>query len=262
MGECKVEFIKVSGGSLAMGSTMEEVDRCVDEWRHHLIEPSYVPVFRSWIMKEYPQHQVEIQPFVAWRYPVTNGQLRAYIEECALLPPESIREELPDDHPAWGVSISMAKGFARWRSTQDGRSWRLPSESEWEWMAAGPEGRRYPFGDYYDLSCLNTVERKIGCTTAVDAHPQGASWCGILDLAGNVEEWTDSYYAPYPGGFFVYDDLIRLVGENYPILRGGSFELGGDLARSARRHGPHPGHPFRITGFRLVEDTVANENSL
>ena len=74
-----------------------------------------------------------------------------------------------------------------------------------------------------------------GTTTPVGAYPEGASWCGLMDLAGNVEEWTASRYAPYPGGHYIEDDLTDLVGRAYPILRGGSFRLGGDLARCARR---------------------------
>jgi len=88
----------------------------------------------------------------------------------------------------------------------------------------------------------------------VGAHPRGASCWGVEDLAGNVEEWTASAYAPYPGGTAVDDDLQQLLGPRYTVLRGGSFALGGDLARSRRRHGPHPGAPFRITGFRLAID--------
>ena len=56
----------------------------------------------------------------------------------------------------------------------------------------------------------------------------------------------------HAGGPFITDDLSRSLGPNYRVLRGGSFALGGDLARGARRHGPHPGAPFRYRGFRLV----------
>ena len=124
-------------------------------------------------------------------------------------------------------------------------------------MAAGPEARRYPFGDDFDPSLCNTVESGFGETTPIDAYPRGASWCGVRELAGNVEEWTSSQYEPYPGGICVDDDLREAVGSRYPILRGGSFALGGDLARSARRHGPHPVERFRVCGFRLVGDDVS-----
>jgi formylglycine-generating enzyme required for sulfatase activity len=252
-----IELVAVPGGTLAMGSTLGEVERCVDEWAGRLIDPSYVPVFRSWIMKEFPQHPVDVPAFTARKYPVTNDEFREWLEHTGGPAPESIVERRPDDHPVWGVTLDEARAFAAWRAARDGRAWRLPTEAEWEWMAAGPEARRYPFGDLFDPARCNTTERGLGTTTAVDAHPGGVSWCGVMDLGGNVEEWTSSRYAPYPGGAFVDDELARQLGRDYPIVRGGSFALGGDLTRSARRHGPLPGPRFRVLGFRLVSDAAA-----
>jgi hypothetical protein len=60
------------------------------------------------------------------------------------------------------------------------------------------------------------------------------------------------FYAPYPGGMFIRDDLSEVWGGRYRILRGGSFARGGDLARCARRHGPFPSPVFRYTGFRIA----------
>lgn len=256
-----IELVTIPAGTLSMGSTLEEVERCVSEWAGRLIDPSYAPLFRSWIMKEYPRHPVDIDAFTARKYPVTNREFRPWTRETGHEAPESVEQGLPDDHPVWGVRLDEARGFAEWRSALDGRAWRLPTEAEWEWMAAGPEGRRYPFGDEFVATSCNSVERGIGTTTPVDAHPDGASWCGVMDLAGNVEEWTSSRYAPYPGGRFIEDDLTRLVGSEYPILRGGSFALGGDLTRSARRHGPYRGPRFRFVGFRLVSDVPATRIS-
>jgi formylglycine-generating enzyme required for sulfatase activity len=250
--ESTIALVTVPGGTLAMGSTLDEVERCIGEWAGRLIDPSYEPVFRSWIMKEHPRHSVDVGAVTAWKHPVTNLEFREWIEHTGRKAPESLAAYLPDDHPVWGVTLDDARDFAAWRSARDGRAWRLPTEAEWEWMAAGPSGRRYPFGDDFVSALCNTVERGLGTTTPVDAHPGGASWCGVLDLGGNVEEWTSSRYAPYPGGALVEDDLSRRLGSDYPIVRGGSFALGGDLARSARRHGPLPGHRFRVIGFRLV----------
>lgn len=233
-----------------MGSSWADVDSCVDRWSAHLLSPEYRAVFRSWLSKEVPAHPVHIGPLIAWRFPVRNDQYREFLVANGGLLPESIATGLPEDHPVWGTSLEQAQAFARWA----GENWRLPTEAEWEWLAAGPERRFYPYGDEFDCLRCNTYERGLGTTTSVDAHPDGASWCGAMDLAGNVEEWTASRYTPYPGGEPVEDDLMRLLGPGYPILRGGSFELGGDLTRCARRHGPHPGHRFRVTGFRLVRD--------
>lgn len=246
--------VSVPGGRLLCGSTVEEVEACVAEWTPKLIDPSYAKEFRAWILKEVPRHPVQMPEFHAMVYPVDNLGYAAYCADVQAPPPESLEIGRPGDHPVWGVALDQAKAFARWFSAQDGRPWRLPSEAEWEWMARGPTGRIYPFGDRFDPACCNTLESGRGETTPVDAFADRPSWCGVVDLAGNVEEWTSSRYAPYPGGRFIADDLTRLVGPDYPILRGGSFLLGGDLCRGARRHGPHPGPQFRITGFRLVYD--------
>jgi len=256
-----MEMIALPAASFMMGSSMAEIERTHAEWSARLLEPGYRPLFRNWLLKEYPPHPVRLAPFAIARHPVRNDQYRAYLAACACagrgeVPqlPESIAAGLPDDHPVWGVSLAQAQAYIAWRAAAEGLPWRLPSEAEWEWAAAGPEGRRYPFGNAFDPACCNTIEAGRGCSGAVGAHPRGASCWGVEDLAGNVEEWTASAYAPYPGGTAVDDDLQQLLGPRYAVLRGGSFALGGDLARSRRRHGPHPGAPFRITGFRLAID--------
>ncbi len=245
-------IIVVPGGALSMGSNIEEVGYCVEEWKDCLVDSSYKSKFQAWIMKEYPEHIVNLPSFISWMYPVTNLQYSLYAEEMGLPFPESLEKNLPDDHPVWGVKLEEASSFAKWISYLDGNDWRLPTEAEWEWMASGPENLRYPFGNAFDKNCCNTIESKIKSSTPVNAYQNGVSWCGVYDLAGNIEEWTSSIYTPYPGGQLIEDDLIKLLGKNYSILRGGSFELGGDLTRSSRRHGPHPGFMFRVTGFRLV----------
>ena len=104
----------------------------------------------------------------------------------------------------------------------------------------------------FDAKRCNTKESGIGHTTPVGAYANGVSELGVFDLSGNVEEWTSTIYAPYPGGEYVIDDIHSSFGGPYPILRGGSFARGGDLARGARRHGPVPGPQFRYTGFRIA----------
>jgi len=254
-----MELIDVPGATFMMGSSMGEVDRTEREWRDSLLDPAYRPVFRRWLMKEYPAHPVHVAAFRMARFPVRNDEYRQFLDasgpEAPKRPiPESLARRLPDDHPVWGVGLAEAQAFIAWRAARDGLPWRLPTEAEWEWAAAGPQGRRYPFGDDFDPARCNTAESGRATSSAVGAHPGGASCWGIEDLAGNVEEWTASAFQPYPGSAPVDDDLMRILGPGYAVLRGGSFELGGDLARTRRRHGPHPGAPFRITGFRLALD--------
>jgi formylglycine-generating enzyme required for sulfatase activity len=249
----EVEFVTVPPGMLQMGSRAEDVEACVRFWGTRLVDPTYTRAeFRRWIMKEVPRHQVKMAGFQMSRFPITNRQFLLFAESTGARWPESLQIGEPDDHPVWGVCFSDAGQFAIWLSKRLGMRCRLPTEAEWEYAARGSTTREHPFGDEFDPQRCNTAESGIGSTTPVDRYESSASVFGICDLAGNVEEWTSSFYAPYPGGTFIADDLSRRLGAQYRVLRGGSFALGGDLARCARRHGPYPAPCFRFRGFRVI----------
>ena len=212
--------------------------------------------FKTWILKEFPANKLSLKRFVIQKYPVSNGAYRDYIacrrrSKVSVLP-TSIKLKMPGDHPVWGCSKNDIDDFATWLGEIDGCTYRLPTEAEWEWAARGEEHLQYPWGDSFEPANCNTVESVRGKTVPVDAHAHAASPWGVCDLAGNVEEWTSDNYAPYPGGSWIGDDLFRHHGGHYPVWRGGSFLLGGDLARTARRHGPHYDVSLQIAGFRLV----------
>lgn len=247
------ELVAIPGGTLQMGSTLAQLDACVRYWSSRLMDPSFSSSeFRRWLTKEYPQHPVVVRALRMSRFPVTNGEYAAFLRATGGPRPESIAAAEPDDHPVWGVGYAEAERYCAWRGEEIGEVCRIPTEAEWEYAGRGPSQREYPFGDEFDSRRCNTAEAAVGRTTPVDRYPEGASEWGIFDLAGNVEEWTSDFYAPYPGGQFVHDDLSQLGGGAYRVLRGGSFARGGDLARCARRHGPHPGADYRYRGFRVV----------
>ena len=247
------DLVAVPAGVLGMGSTVAEVDACAAYWGARLVDPQFSQDrLRRWLAKEIPRHDVLVECFAVSRVPVTNRDFRRFLHEGGGPVPASIEEGEADDHPVWGVSHAGAERFCAWLGEVVGRPCRLPTEAEWEYAARGPGGLEYPYGDEFDATRCNTTESGIGRTTPVDRYPGGASGWGVLDLAGNVEEWTADVYAPYPGGELVEDDLYRLSGGTYHVLRGGSFARGGDLARCARRHGPSPGPEYRYRGFRVV----------
>ncbi len=248
------DIVAIPATSFRMGSDHDEVERTVREWQDRLVDRAYRSVFRDWILKEYPAHRVTVAAFGLARVPVTNRDYRRFLRDRPGSVPESLLRDIPGGHPVWGVSLADAQAYAAWLRRVDGRAWRLPSETEWELAAAGPQGRRYPYGDVFSASQCNSIESRRGMTTPVDAFPGGASDWGVLDLAGNVEEWTMTRYEPYSGGAPVADDLARLHAGAYNVLRGGCFALGGDLTRTRRRHGPYVGAQFAVTGFRLALD--------
>ena len=89
-------------------------------------------------------------------------------------------------------------------------------------------------------------------TRPIGDNPANVSWCGAVDMAGNVEEWTASLYRPYPGGSPVRDDF-NPEGEPYVVTRGGSYRLGRDCARCQRRHGAFDD---AVVGLRLAESVL------
>lgn len=220
----------------------------VERWRH-------VGVEDDWIDKEVPRHPVELAGYWIGTYPVTNGEYRAFLADTG-------HESRPStwylgaypweraNHPVAGVAASDADAYAAWFSERTGHPWRLPTEAEWEYAAAGPDGLEFPWGDTFDTSRANTRETGVHTTTPVGVFPGGRSPFGVLDLAGNVEEYVADDYRPYPGGRHVADHLVQTM-TDYRVTRGGSFSRFGDLARTRRRHGAFPG-PLYPAGFRLA----------
>jgi formylglycine-generating enzyme required for sulfatase activity len=137
------------------------------------------------------------------------------------------------NHPVGGVSWDDAVAYTAWLADLTGDPWRLPTEAEWEKAARGTDGRIYPWGDKFDKKRCTTSESGKGTTTPVGSHPSGASPYGVLDMAGNVWEWTSSRFIPYP--YSASEALDALHGGVAPVLRGGSWYYIARFARAACR---------------------------
>jgi formylglycine-generating enzyme required for sulfatase activity len=242
-------MVAVPGGRVAVGTPAEDVAAIAAAWAH-------VGIRRQWIDKEVPRHEVLVEAFALGRYPVTNWEFRAFLEDtrASWLPTSWTHGVYPPDranHPVHTVPAAAAEAYAGWLSSQTGRRFRLPTEAEWEHAAAGPEGREYPWGDDFDAQRANTADGGPLRSTPVGIYVGGRAACGALDMAGNVEEYVADDYAPYPGGVVVNDDLQR-AHAGYRMTRGGGFTRFGDLARCRRRHGAFSSGLYAI-GFRLAE---------
>ena len=167
-------------------------------------------------------------PGADWRHP--NG------------PGTSIDEKA--DHPVVQVSARDAAAFCAWYGL------RLPSEAEWEFAARGTGGRRYPWGksppggekarraNFGTVACC-APDATDGYrrTAPVGSFPRGASPFGILDMAGNVWEWTASRFPGQP---------------QWVVLRGGGWGNDPYCLRTAYRHGNPPDIGLDMVGIRCA----------
>lgn len=126
------------------------------------------------------KRSIHLPAFYIDRYPVTNEQYARFHPDHAY-PPEHA------DHPVTRVTFIDAARYAR----SVGK--RLPTEEEWEKAAAGPQGMLFPWGNQFEADRCNTFEAGLGATSPIDAFPEGKSPYGVMDMAGNVWEWTATW---------------------------------------------------------------------
>jgi formylglycine-generating enzyme required for sulfatase activity/energy-coupling factor transporter ATP-binding protein EcfA2 len=179
----------------------------------------------SWAQNDKkPRHQVFVDAFWIDRTEVTNAQYRQCESAGACSPPEEASSETResyygnpeyDAYPVIRVSWHQARAYAEWAGG------RLPTEDEWEYACRGPEGRIYPWENAVPGESLLNYNANVGDTTPVGSYPEGASWCGVLDMGGNVEEWMSSLKMPYP--YDGEDGREDLEAGGARVSRGGSF---------------------------------------
>jgi formylglycine-generating enzyme required for sulfatase activity len=211
---------------------------------------------------EWPQHTLYLPDFCLSRAPVTNAQYAVFVQGDFFRPPIHWEGGKPprggEDHPVVNVSWQEAMLYCEWLSEVTRRPYRLPSEAEWEKGARGTDGRIYPWGDEWDPERCNSGEGSMGYTVPVGAYPGEASPYGLLDMAGNVWEWTRSLWGEnWERPHFGYpydprDGREDLEAAGLRVVRGGAWSSLEWYARCTSRLGKHPDY-FRFDiGFRVA----------
>lgn len=171
---------------------------------------------------ERPENTVTVPAFKMDKFEITNGEYYAFVHETGYSP---VPAHWVNDKPVPGsekmpvrfVNVDDIQAFAKWRSKRDNVTYRLPTEAEWEYAARnGAKENLYPWGDKFDPKCAVTDKDN----TEPDAVGTGScpnDW-GIMDLIGNVYEWTGSKASLYPGS----TGQIRETREPRYMIRGGA----------------------------------------
>jgi formylglycine-generating enzyme required for sulfatase activity len=221
------------------------------------------------------QHEVTLtKPYYLAITEVTNAQYRRFKRDHESPSYDSYEKDGSyhlysnngDDQPASSMSWNDAQAFREWLSRREsGRSYRLPTEAEWEYAARAGTTTRFSFGErdsdlvrYGNFSDKNGSDERYMHKDLDDGHRVTAPvgnyrpnpW-GLFDMHGNVYEWTQDWYQKaYPSGRS-RDPAGPTTGTSR-VLRGGSYYHPASSSRSAQRFLSQPTWGNPIHGFRLA----------
>jgi formylglycine-generating enzyme required for sulfatase activity len=236
------DMVLIPAGEFIMGS--DEVDKEAKAMQYGERRP--------WYANERPKRRVYLKGFYIDRFEVTNAQYWEFVDAKGYRPPLNwpggAYQPETSHYPAIFVSWYDADSYCKWMGK------RLPGEAEWEKAARGTDGRRFPWGDEFDIKKVNTLGEYRG-PTPVGEFPDGESPCGVYDMAGNVQEWTADWYKPYPGNDYKDKDY----GEGFKVVRGGGWGGVGHYAvqvyiRTTYRNMAPPEGRYDDVGFRCAKD--------
>jgi iron(II)-dependent oxidoreductase len=201
---------------------------------------------------EGPAHMVFLDSYLIDKHEVSNKDYGTFIKSTGHPAPAYWDDPRLNkaEQPVVGVNWYDAKAYCEFRGK------RLPTEAEWEKAARGPQGNLYPWGNEFDAGKAN-FGKNHEATLPVDAYPEGVSYYGAYNMAGNVFEWVSDWYDPryygrletmvnptgpekplWLGGTGTYVDRLT-VGEKR-VIRGGSWIAPEGTVRATHRFWNHP----------------------
>jgi formylglycine-generating enzyme required for sulfatase activity len=206
--------------------------------------------------RRYHMHKMHIKSFYIDKNPVTNAEFKKFLEATHYHPNDDhnfLKDWKNGSYPdGWGnkpvtwVSLEDARAYSAWAGK------RLPHEWEWQYAAQGTDGRTYPWGNGWDAAAVPAPDkrRQMREPTNVDAYPKGASPFGVMDLVGNVWQWTDEFVDEHTragilkgGSFYQPQGSLWYFPQAYKLIEHGKYLL---MAPSKDRSG--------TLGFRCVVD--------
>lgn len=177
---------------------------------------------------EFPAHDVTLNAFWMDQLEVTNAMYQLCVGAGACALPQSLESQHRidyynnvefKDYPVVHVTWGDANAFCKWAGE------RLPTEAEWERAGRGDDMRTFPWGEDKPDATFANFNFEIKDTSRVGSYPLGASPFGVLDMAGNVAEWTNDFYR---SNYYSVSDSTNptgpLAGSNlFRVVRGGSL---------------------------------------
>ncbi len=186
------------------------------------------------------------QPYWIDKYEVSNAQWEQFRVETGsqLAYLDNYQTSTQPDTPRVGMTLEQANAYAQWRGGY------LPTEAQWEFAARGPSSPLYPWGDQFNGQA--NIYGTVGGTVAVTSYPEGASWVGAFNMAGNAGEWvSDCYNAAYDAQLVMNDPVSPCDGSS-EMVKGSSFGFNSYPAQSAYRFVNPPLQKWFDVGLRVV----------
>lgn len=195
------------------------------------------------VPEEAPEFEAYVEPFYIDLHPVTVAEYEQFLQETGRAKPKfwGQSEFNGAQQPVIGVTWHDAKAYAEWAGKQ------LPTETQWEFAARGRESRKYPWGAIEPDSTRCNMADYLGMPSIVTMHEEGKTPEGLLDMGGNVYEWTLDPFVQYrPNRQGPPPDVPRRV------VRGGSWHSPPEDVRTSHRKGLFPEAQLTTVGFRCV----------
>ena len=242
-------MVLVPAGEFIMGTNRSDPENT------HLKIGTVKPLYKD----QRPEHKVHLDAFYIDQYEVTNSEYKKFIDDTQFpeLPghwEDGIYPEGEKDLPVTNVTWGEALAYALWAGK------RLPTEVQWEKAARGTEGRLFPWGEEYQKGLANVGVDGAKALVPGGSYPKDVSPYQVFDMAGNVMEWTASWYEAYPGN----DYQFKKFGKEFKVLRGNGFQKGGHYFLEAYRYmfyrtEARPDEYFENVGFRCVLPVAATK---